>query len=70
MSTLTLRRAPKIQWSAGLNYTKDVGSGRIDASTLLRYQSRYVTCITPNKPVVPDALTNDISCFTEDRENV
>ncbi|HEX2813571.1 MAG TPA: TonB-dependent receptor [Sphingopyxis sp.] len=70
VSTLTLRRAPKIQWSAGLNYTKDVGSGRIDASTLLRYQSRYVTCITPNKPVVPGAVTNDNRCFTEDRENL
>ncbi|HMO73844.1 MAG TPA: TonB-dependent receptor [Sphingopyxis sp.] len=70
VSTLTLRRAPKYQWSAGLAYTKEVGSGRIDASTLLRYQSRYVTCIAPNRPVVPGAVTNDNRCFTEDRENL
>ena len=70
VSTLTLRRAPKYQWSAGLNYSKEIGSGRFDASTLLRYQSKYVTCIAPNRPVVPGAVTNDNRCFTEDRENL
>ncbi|UKK85177.1 TonB-dependent receptor [Sphingopyxis sp. BSN-002] len=70
VSTLTLRRAPKYQWSAGLNYSKETGSGRIDASTLLRYQSKYVTCIAPNRPVVPGAVVNDNRCFTEDRENL
>ena len=70
VSTLTLRRAPKIQWSAGLNYSQEVGSGRIDASTLLRFQSKYVTCIAPNKPIVPGAVTNDNRCFTQDRENL
>lgn len=70
VSTLTLRRAPKFQWSAGLNYTKEVGSGRIDASTLLRFQSKYVTCIAPNRPVVPGNVVNDNRCFTEDRENL
>lgn len=70
VSTLTLRRAPKFQWSAGLNYSKDMGSGRFDASTLLRYQSKYVTCIAPNRPVVPGNVVNDNRCFTEDRENL
>ena len=70
VSTLTLRRAPKVQWSAGLNYSQEVGSGRIDASTLLRFQSKYVTCIAPNKPITPGAVTNDNRCFTEDRENL
>lgn len=70
VSTLTLRRAPKYAWSAGLNYSKETGSGRFDASTLLRYQSKYVTCIAPNKPITPGAVTNDNRCFTEDRENL
>ena len=70
VSTLTLRRAPKYQWSAGLNYSKDVGSGRIDTSTLLRFQSKYMTCIAPNRPVIPGAVTNDNRCLTEDRENL
>lgn len=70
VSTLTLRRAPKVQWSAGLDYSKDVGSGRIDASTLLRYQSKYVTCIPPNRPIVPGNVMNDNRCVTEDRENL
>lgn len=70
VSTLTLRRAPKYQWSAGLNYSKEMGSGRFDASTLLRYQSKYVTCIAPNRPIVPGNVVNDNRCFTEDRENL
>lgn len=70
VSTLTLRRAPKVQWSAGLNYEKDLGSGRLDASVLLRFQSKYATCIAPNRPVVPGAVTNDLRCVTKDRENL
>ena len=47
-----------------------MGSGRFDASTLLRYQSKYVTCIAPNRPIVPGNVVNDNRCFTEDRENL
>ncbi len=70
VSTLTLRRAPKYQWSAGANYTHDLGRGRIDASTLLRFQSKYATCIVPDQPVVPGAVTNELRCVTHDRENL
>ncbi len=70
VSTLTLRRAPKWQWSAGMNYTRDVGHGRFDASALLRFQSKYATCIVPDKPVVPGAVTNEPRCVTQDRENI
>ena len=44
--------------------------GRFDASTLLRYQSKYATCITPDRPVVVGKVVNDPRCFTEDRENL
>jgi len=70
VSTLSLRRAPRYQWSVGLNYSHEVGNGRIDASTLLRYSSKYATCIVPNQPVTPGQVTNDSRCFTKDRENL
>jgi iron complex outermembrane recepter protein len=70
VSTLTLRRAPKVQWSAGLNYTKEMGSGRLDMSTLLRFQGKYMTCITPASPRVPGNIVNDPRCETEDREDL
>ena len=70
VSTLTLRRAPKVQWSAGLNYTHELGAGTIDFSTLLRYQAKYQTCITPASPRIPGAITNDPRCLTEDREDL
>jgi iron complex outermembrane receptor protein len=70
VATLTLRRAPEFQWSTGLNYTHETNNGRIDATTLLRYQTKYATCIVPNSPVVPGAVTNDLRCVTKDRENL
>ena len=70
VSTLTLRRAPKVQWSAGLNYSKELAGGRFDASTILRYQSKYQTCITPAQPIVIGAVVNDPRCLTEDREDL
>ncbi len=70
VSTLTLRRAPKFQWSAGLNWTHELGSGRIDASTILRFQSKYQTCIAPARPVVVGNVVNDPRCRTEDREDL
>lgn len=70
VSTLTLRRAPKFQFSTGANYSKDIGSGRLDANILLRFQSKVATCIVANRPVVFGAVTNDFRCFTKDRENL
>ena len=70
VSNLKLRRAPKVQWSAGLNYTREIGNGRFDASTLLRFQSSYLTCIAPARPRIPGALISDPRCATEDRENL
>ena len=70
VSTLTLRRAPKVAWSAGLNYSKEIGSGTLDMSTMLRFQSKYQTCITPATPRVPGAIVNDPRCQTEDREDL
>ncbi|MEP7006923.1 MAG: TonB-dependent receptor [Sphingomonas bacterium] len=70
VSALTLRRAPKFQWSLGLNYTHEVGGGRFDASTLLRYSSKYATCIVPNHPITPGQIVNDSRCYTQDRANL
>ena len=70
VSNLQLRRAPKYQWSAGLNYSRQMGSGRFDASALLRFQSKYATCIAPARPRVPGAIVSDPRCITEDRENL
>lgn len=70
VSTLTLRRAPKFQWAAGLNYTTDLGAGRLDVSTLLRFQSKYQTCVTPARPIVIGAVRNDPRCQTQDREDL
>lgn len=70
VSNLQLRRAPKYQWSAGLNYSREMGSGRFDASALLRFQSKYSTCIAPARPRVPGAIVSDARCITEDRENL
>ncbi len=70
VSTLTLRRAPKFQWSAGFNYSRELGAGRLDFNTLLRFQSKYQTCIAPNPPRIPGAIRNDDRCRTEDREDL
>jgi iron complex outermembrane recepter protein len=70
VSTLTLRRAPKFLFSAGANFSKETGSGRFDANLLLRFQSKTATCITANRPIVFGAVTNDLRCFTKDRENL
>lgn len=70
VSNLQLRRAPKYQWSAGLAYTREFGGGRLDASTLLRFQSKYATCIAPARPRIPGAIVTDERCITEDRENL
>ena len=70
VSTLQLRRAPKTQWSAGLNYSRELGSGTIDANMLLRFQAKYQTCITPARPRVPGNIVNDPRCQTEDREDL
>ena len=70
VSSLKLRRAPKYQWSVGLDYSRDFGQGRLDASVLLRYSSKYATCIVPNRPITPGQITNDNRCSTKDRENL
>jgi len=70
VSTLKLRRAPKYQWSFGLDYSHEVGSGRFDASAQLRYSSKYATCIVPDRPITPGQVKNDSRCFTKNRENL
>lgn len=70
VSTLSLRRAPKYQASVALDYSQDIGRGRLAASTVLRYQSKYFTCIVPARPVTPGAVVNDPRCQTRDREDL
>jgi len=70
VSTLKLRRAPRYQWSFGLDYSREVGGGRFDASVLLRYSSKYATCLVPDRPITPGQVKNDSRCFTKDRENL
>lgn len=70
VSTLDLRRAPKYQWSFGLDYNRDVGGGHLDASALLRFSSKYATCIAPDQPITPGQVTNDDRCYTKDRVNL
>ena len=70
VSTLTLRRAPKFQWSAGFDYTREIGNGTLDVSSTLRVQSKYQTCITVGKPVTPGQVANDPRCETDDREDL
>jgi iron complex outermembrane recepter protein len=70
VSTLTLRRAPKVQWAAGFNYSRDLGAGTLDFTTQLRFQSKYQTCLSLNPPRIPGAIRNDDRCLTEDREDL
>ncbi len=70
VSTLTLRRAPKWQWSFGVNYEVDLGTGTLELSSNLRFQSKYQTCIAPARPRVPGNIVNDERCLTEDREDL
>lgn len=70
VSTLRLRRAPKYQWSVGLDYTRDLGAGTLNLGSILRYQSKYFTCIVPSRPAVPGAVINDPRCQTRDREDL
>ena len=70
VSTLTLRRAPKFQWSAGMDYSRDIGVGTLDFTTTLRFQDSYQTCIVVSKPATLGAVTNDPRCLTEARETL
>lgn len=70
VSTLDLRRAPKYQWSFGMDYSREIGGGRLDISALLRYSSKYATCIAPNRPISAGRVTNDSRCYTKDRANL
>lgn len=70
VSTLTLRRAPKFQLSGGFDYTHDMGTGTLDFSSTLRYQSKYQTCIAPGTPIVIGSVTNDPRCLTSNREDL
>jgi iron complex outermembrane receptor protein len=70
VSTLDLRRAPKYQWSFGLDYSHPFASGHFDASALLRYSSKYATCIVPNYPITLGRVENDSRCYTRDRVNL
>ena len=70
VSTLTLRRAPKVQFALGLDYSREIGDGRLDFNTTLRYQDAYQTCIAPNKPIVIGAVRNEDRCLTNNREDL
>lgn len=70
VSSLSLRRAPKYQWSFGMNYSRELGAGTLDVSTNLRFQSKYQTCIAPARPRIPGNIVNDERCLTEDREDL
>jgi iron complex outermembrane receptor protein len=70
VSTLRLRRAPKYQWSVALDYDREIGPGTLNLGTILRYQSKYFTCIVPSRPAVPGAVINDPRCQTRDREDL
>lgn len=68
VSTLELRRAPDWIWSAGLDYSNDLGSGTVRASALFRYVDELFTCITPQRPAVLGNVVNDPRCLAEPRE--
>jgi len=70
VSTLTLRRAPKTQWSVGADFNQPVGAGRIEFNATLRYQSKYQTCIAPARPRVIGNIRNDERCLTSNREDL
>lgn len=68
VSTLDLRRAPKFSWSAGIDYTREMGSGRFALSPVFRFTDKYSTCLIENRPVVLGAVTNDQRCTSGPRE--
>ena len=70
VSTLTVPRAPKVQWSAGIDYTHEMGTGRLDLSTTLRYESKFQTCAIAATPTIVGAVVTDPRCQTDDRENL
>jgi len=68
VSTLNLRRAPKFSWSAGFDFTKDMGSGKFSLSPLFRFTDRYSTCLIESRPVTLGAVTNERRCDSGPRE--
>jgi iron complex outermembrane recepter protein len=68
VSTLNLRRAPKFSWSAGFDFTKELGSGEFSLSPIFRFTDKYSTCLIENRPVTLGAVTNDTRCDTGPRE--
>lgn len=70
VSRLQMRRAPRYQASIALDYSRAVGAGTFGFNTVLRFQSKYFTCIVPARPAVPGAVINDPRCQTRDREDL
>ncbi|MEO0500744.1 MAG: TonB-dependent receptor, partial [Pseudomonadota bacterium] len=70
VSALDLRRAPDITWSAGFDYSREIFTGRLDATTTFRFVDEYTTCIIPDQPLVLSAITNDPRCTTDARQNL
>jgi iron complex outermembrane recepter protein len=68
ISTLTLRRAPDWQWSFGANYTREMGSGKLDIATSFRFVDEYQTTINRARPTILGQVTNDPRGLAETRE--
>ena len=69
-STLELRRAPEFTYSVGLDYSREIGAGRVDFSTNFRFIDEYFTCIVPAQPIVPGQIINDPRCEADDKTDL
>ena len=71
VSSLDLRRAPDIIWSAGVNYAHDFGPGIVDLSTIMRFVDKYTTCIVTDRGLLTQGIvTNDRRCERDDSVNL
>jgi iron complex outermembrane receptor protein len=69
VSDLNLRRAPDWSFSVGADYTRELGSGRFDWSTILRFVDSYTTCIVADPIALAQGIvTNDRRCTSASRE--
>lgn len=69
VSSLDLRRAAPVTWSAGFDYIYPIGDSELQLNTIIRFTDEYTTCIVADPLALQrGVVTNDIRCTVDTKE--
>ncbi|MEE4201363.1 TonB-dependent receptor [Erythrobacter sp.] len=69
VSSLDLRRAAPITWSAGFDYILPVGDNELQLNSIFRFTDEYSTCIVADPLALQrGVVTNDVRCTVDTKE--